>query len=122
MEELLRTFWEHFPIFVRGPFERQEVNQIVSDLGDIELCDMLNTVVKAGERFAPVSDAVALEEPTVPLHNKRPIGPNQTGGLNPISNVEQGMDCYWAGRNPLWVSLVEDPVVNVREVGFFQRE
>ena len=82
---------------------------------------MPDTVVKAGVRIPPVADAVTFEEPAVSLHNERPICPHRAGGLDPISDVKQRMDCHRAGRNPLRVALIEDSVGKIHKMGFFQR-
>jgi hypothetical protein len=62
----------------------------------MELSDVSDTVVKACIGFPPAPNTITFEEPTESFHDERPIRPNWAGGLNPISDVEQGVECDWA--------------------------
>ena len=70
---------------------------VTTDLYDIELCYMLNVAIKTGIGSPLALDTTIFEEPTVLLCDKRPISPNWTCSLDPIGDVEQGVDCHQAG-------------------------
>jgi hypothetical protein len=109
MEWLARTFGEHISVPLQGPSKREAIDQTISDLCRVELCNMAGAVVEARVGSLSIPDAVTFQESAISFHHERPIRPNRTGGLDPISNVEQGVDGYRAGGDPLLVALIEDP-------------
>lgn len=92
-------------------WRRAEANEVftpVLDLDYRELCGCDDMTVNTCEWEAPALDA-RLQPPAKALHGKSPVCPDWPRCLDTICDVQESMNCEWAGREEIGQILIVEP-------------